>query len=302
MQVISGKDAKAYGRHKITVHDTWGDFVTYCEGPVASHSEDYRASRTTPRRRDWDMNLGYEKSIDLARQGWSEMRSEIEAMANEVSSRIGNVEVDTFVPTFDVCGVAVDVGRMMSGEYECMIQPELRKVPRDTSVVTIVIDMFTSASVSAQTYLKRGAAVLALLEIIRQMGVPAEVWLTLDMASETIPDNEKETGFGMHAIPLVKSDQPIDIDALAFGLAHPATFRRLGFSAHEVDDSPKSHCYGLPMRRPGPWTMEHLRPTVALNGVGTSVGEAGDCVNDPVNWIVAQLEGAGLTENSSYTE
>lgn len=284
MRKISKADAKASNRQSCIRFDSYAEYVEYAQGPKSANNAHKDSSRHD-NGKDWDLGLGWDGAVQCAQQGWSEVRSDIEGIASEVSTRVGNLMRDEFGFEFDVTGTTVDVGRMMSGEPECMIQPVMQQVPRDSPVVTVVVEACVSASMSADTYLKRGATILALLDVLRIIGIPAEVYLSSD------------NGITCHLIPLVEAGQHVDVDELAFALAHPGAFRRIGFAAWEADEPALPFGYGSAPTSLNKWTREEVTPTIALNGVSTSIGEAGDVVRKPVDWIIAQLKGAGLEVN-----
>lgn len=277
------RDVKANNRAEFRIFDSYHEYVRFAEQDVSDVNR--RNGHTSGRKKGdagWTGTATFDEAIELATTGWSEARAEFEGIASEVKDRIGQVMDLSFEPTFDVTGVCVDVGRMMSGEPECMVMPTLTPVPKTTSMVSIMIETCVSCSVEAKTYIKRGATILALLDVIRQLNIPAEVWLSCD------------NGNTVHLAPIVEPGQHIDIDSLAFAIAHPSSLRRIGFAAQEAENHDVGWGYGMAQERMHPASIEEINPTIALNGVRTSIGEAGDVINKPVEWIINQLKGAGL--------
>ena len=93
---------------------------------------------------------------------------------------------------------------------------------------------------SAQEFIHRAAVVTALIDQIESSGYACEV---IGFASTTDGDD-------LHtqvSVQLKNSNQPVDLARLAFGLGHPAMFRRLIFAQWGIDDFNKDlgQCLGF---------------------------------------------------------
>lgn len=284
--VLSGADSRPFDRSAIRTFDSYGEFVRFGEQGPSKRNSGRQSARKDESDPSWDMGVGYDGAVKLAESGWREAADTIQSTADKVAEKVGVCLAEQFETEFGVTGVSVDVGRAMSGEPECMVQPVLVERPRAVPMVSVVIESGVAAGIDGDLYLQRGAAVLALLEVLRQLGIPAEVWLSTDNSENSI-----------HLVPLVKSNQPIDVDELAFVLAHPAAHRRVVFAAREAE--PLAKCpegYGSPPNEINQYTKDTIDPTVYLKGL-SYYGQRPEITN-PVKWIIAQLQGAGLEINS----
>src|SRR6266704_3583274 len=105
--------------------------------------------RVILKKPDWLGCKDWQAGIALARDGWAE---ELTATLDVAESAIRKVEaehtMDTFVPTFDVCGVDVDVARYLSGEPECMVDYPLTPIVKAGRVITLCVGSGISSVIS----------------------------------------------------------------------------------------------------------------------------------------------------------
>lgn len=154
-------------------------------------------------------------------------------------------------PRWDVSGSAVDVGRYLAGEPDCMV--ETVRVARQSPVLRIAVERAVSHTVSADDIEATGASVLALVEGLRTAGIPSEVWVTFTVA----PGRGGGSWQWMSTQVLIQeAGRPIDLDVLAYWAMHPTALRRLVFSVWEHEDErTRKHfgfggSYGIPTRVP----------------------------------------------------
>jgi hypothetical protein len=124
-------------------------------------------------------------------------------------------------------GGSVDVGRFLAGDPECMI--ESVRARRPAPVTRIAIERAVSANISQMEMRATGASVLAVTEALRTAGVPAEIWVTFSLRGHWGAD------YHSTQVLVQEAGRPIDLDVLAFWVANPAAFRRLGFALEEQE-------------------------------------------------------------------
>lgn len=140
---------------------------------------------------------------------------------------------------YDVCGGEVHMGRYLSGEIENMIEYEPMRVASVGRVVTLCVSSTVSGVVSAASYLKRGAAIVALAVALEESQHSVEIWL-----DRTI--TKSYTGKLYTAKVLLKGcNDSVDPEVLAYWLAHPSVLRVHGF-AQESPGTPQSPIESLP--------------------------------------------------------
>lgn len=170
----------------------------------------------------WDLCAGWDGTLAMAKRGWSEGAALVRQIALTVMARPSSEREAKW--GYDVAGDFPDVGRFMSGRPDNMRRR--RSTHGRAPIITICVNQSVSGGTRATAFRNFGAALLAMIDQIEHTGRRVELF----------------TGFagimrGGHlvtALTRVKgADEPVDLGALAFGTAHPAFFRRLGFAILE---------------------------------------------------------------------
>lgn len=163
-----------------------------------------------------------EEAIKLAKDGWPEGATVIAAKASQMVDRLVNRTASGLVHTigYDVTGAAYDPGALLIGQPEAWgtIVPEESK-----RAIRIVYNVSASAGVPESVIKNRGIALASLVWMLNVEGYPVTVdWMEWS--------EHYGTGDSKVYCRLVDaaSGSQIDLDRLAFGLGHPAMFRRLG--------------------------------------------------------------------------
>jgi hypothetical protein len=222
----------AYGNTAIlNEYSNITDFVN-----VAEKSPSDEGAKGIGKSEDWDFSLGFDGAVNLSRSGWPEGCDQIA----EISKKLFDVikpQTHQQDVEFDYSGSFVDVGRYCDGEPECFgnfIEPE-----NPTKVIRIEIAGAISHSVTAETARNRGAAVVALIDLLESQGYRCELVVVISVKQSEVPKGHTT------AITIKNPDQPIDIDALAFSIAHPAFLRRLWFGVAEQEPAKIISRYGF---------------------------------------------------------
>lgn len=261
---------------------SFADFVTAAESRPVHSETPARNSRRTDRR-DWMQTDSFEQAVAIARDGWPEGRAMVEKFRTVISDRIQSSMGVQQICDWQLAGSEVDVGRFVTGEPECMI--EFHEVAADkpsTKFAKVVFNMSTSGGVGFEQMQLKGAAVVALVDALEGQGVRVEV----DLAMES-QQGGTETGRGVRMAVTVKTaEEPVEIDRLAFALAHPSTFRRLCFSIQEtipLRDGDAGRGYGRVSQVP-----EANRGDIYV-GASQLWNESSAAA-----WILAQLKSLGI--------
>jgi hypothetical protein len=160
----------------------------------------------------------HEYAIKLASEGWPEGAR----LASEKATRMATRLVEaTGMATYqsieyDVIGAAYDAGAVALGIPEAwgVMAPQEAK-----RAIRIVLNIAVSGGVPASSITARGLAVTALVLALQARGYPVTVDVTQGsgnkLADVTVTLSDASTG------------SQLDVDRLAYGLAHPTMFRRL---------------------------------------------------------------------------
>ena len=172
----------------------------------------------------WDFGAGWNGALCLARRGWPEGAKKIKELAERLYSRIAPQLVEKQTSQYDVTGHTVDVGRFVTGEPECMLEFAPIEVEGQRHV-NILIDTRLAHTVPSRAVENRGAAILAIVEALRQSGC----LVTLD-AIGCHGDGGRRVRYDVH---VVTAGTIIDTDMLAFMVVHSAYNRRIVFAMME---------------------------------------------------------------------
>lgn len=207
--------------------DNVTDYTRSAVNDPTDLAERYRRSKTAEQYDRWDYNAGFERAAYLADTGWTEGRDKVAKWADKFRDSITSEHDETFKrPMFtrSFVGSSVNVGRYVAGMPDAMVRRT--NVEVEHSVVHILVNVCASAAISADTYTMRGAAVAALVDLLEFTNRRVRVATVF-----------KVTGTRHHSAAVYttikKPNDPLQMDSLAYALAHPAYFRRLGFSILE---------------------------------------------------------------------
>lgn len=154
----------------------------------------------------------------MAETGWPEGSQKARKLLSKVDMPL--IE-DTHSATYhDVSGAYVDVGQFVEGVPECMV--DFRADTRKARFAHIVVGGCFSAGYTADTIMERGVCIAALIDALESAGVRCSVELI------TRHGIDWET-----SVRLKETTDALNLDTLAFAIAHPACFRRLGFAVCE---------------------------------------------------------------------
>ena len=288
---------RRYGKNTyVTRYGSFDDYIdTVSTGPVTVGFHGQEESRTNPR--SFTGSDSWDHACELARDGWTDVRDDVAALADPLRDRLRARLGTPPVFVHDVSGVAVDMGAFMAGEPENMMFLMPTEERQGGKVVRIVLNVCASGSVDARDLLKRGVAVLALVEAIAMVGGSAEL-IVVDTRG-----GRGDSGAASYTIvPVKEASQHIDPDRLMFAAAHPSMLRRFGFA--ETERLPAEAIKALGLNKPHGYGTVAPCPQSVLDTLGTVdvyVKEwlGGDAVNrrivaDPEAWILDTLRGIGF--------
>lgn len=260
------------------------DFIA--SRPEGSAADGNRSSLALGDRNGWrggTQNMG--DALNLARFGWPEGREIVEAITARFESITASKLMRPQV-AYAVAGDCVDVGRYVTGEPENMMVWEEVELENAGKIVRVEANLSASAAISAAQMTIRGAAVAALVDALEQCGKSVE--LVLSWGAEGGRRRIE------HYCPIKAAGEPLDMDRLAFMLAHAGMFRRLAFGTWENEPGEwrdpigvnRHDNYGLPAQcKGGDFVADITAPHMLL----TSTPEA--CVA----WVFKTLKEQGIS-------
>jgi hypothetical protein len=183
-----------------------------------------RLPRRHPNERDgWTGNFSFSDALDGAREGWAaELNTTLEIAESAVKTARDRRLMDAFDPVWDVSGAAVDVGRFVANEPECMISFPLNRRSNVGSVITLAANVVVSGAISADNIKARGRLIVALSMLLAQLGHATELWVSM-RTGDYLPEAEI-------AVKVKGIDDVVDPAVIMFAFAHPAMSRHLAFN------------------------------------------------------------------------
>ena len=262
---------------------SFGEYINRAkdnQNPMSSNKDD---------RDGWSKTASLLEACSLAYNGWSEIRPDVDRLLNSLMERLDARFGDRYVTKYDVQGSFVDVGAFLQGVPECMVEFESEPAAAMGRVVRIVVAGTASSDIDPDDILRRGTAVVALIDCLHKMGLGVELWW-----DSTITGSDHNNH--CTAVRLHDSAEPMDIDSIMFAVAHPSMLRRLTFSVQEQSETAEKQNarpyggYGRPTDMGSP-----LFSTFDVKVERLQSGR-GDIVQDPLGWVMSTVQGLGLAD------
>lgn len=190
-----------------------------------------RASREAEYGPGWTLGANYGQCLKLAAEGWHEGVKQLDALASPLTSaRLSTMR-------YDVAGERPDINRFVAGDPFNMVRRGAREKARP--ILTIAVNIRTSSSIGGQEMANYGAALVTLVDRLENAGRRVEL---IGLCST---NNSGGLRNGRWAVSwtVKRAQDHLDLAAIAFSMAHPAMWRRLGFAAMERSDKERQ-CYG----------------------------------------------------------
>jgi hypothetical protein len=235
------------------------DYVRYTsETPAASDT--YVASRED--NPDFFRTKTFEEAVALASSGWPEGAARVAELRDGCEAFLAAAKAaKTKGYGWDVTGHFIDVGRLLSGEPECCGYEQEQEGGLGSQVASIRLNACVSGSVSADAIIARGLTVLVAADLLESCGIRCEILVS----QATYTDHNRR--LVENNVAVKAPGAAVDIDKLAFAIAHPGFFRRLGFAFCESHGHSPNGCRVASMS-----DYEQRDGTVDVDGVCTGDG------------------------------
>jgi len=190
------------------------------EGKYGNSSEETRAT-------SWALGMDWSQALTMAKRGgdWPEGAAELQSIDTAAATK----DMATMIApelVNDVVGGAIDVPEYLIGAPECFLRMD-EEAEQPRSMIRLAACVGATADTSGHHMLNRGRAILAAVDAYELQGYTVE--LTAFMVC-----HRKGRMLYTAEIVLKQAGIPWDSSSVAFGLAHPAFSRRLGFKALEI--------------------------------------------------------------------
>lgn len=203
------------------------DLIEFVEAIPASISEQRSQNRNTgwtEGRAEWAGTSSMPAAIDLARNGWRKGTG----LALEAGEIITGDHATQRVRHYAVAGGRVNVGRMLAGNPLHMVSRPHRE---GRKVITLFVQTWMSAAISAENAIIRAASVAAIADVLQSHGYSCEI-----VAVGTSTAGSGGRGLGAQVATVVKAaGEPMNIENVVFALGHPSMLRRFMFAVCAVE-------------------------------------------------------------------
>jgi len=179
---------------------------------------------------DFNCFQDWRSCFHAALTGWPEGLARVKDLSEALLQKVGSAMLkETYSPS--ETGLFFDVGLVLSGEPEAWLEvSQTEETAKGIKLVTIGLNCTVSCGIDARVIRERGAAVLALVQLLEQAGrsVCVKVGIGVDGRNGS-KDCSLEA-----SLTLKSFGEALDADKLAFWLVSEDAFRRCFFRVMEA--------------------------------------------------------------------
>jgi len=265
--------------------DSFEHFVRQAEreSTTGNGSRD-NASRSEERADSWDFGLGFDGAIQLGHRGWPEGARQVHAMIEEMGIRKRQAVPEL---AFSRVGPGVlDLNRLRQGHpmpWQVWVDGDRTRDTNQGGVVTVVVNACASAMMSADKYMQKGVVVCALVDLLERHNMRVELVMGIATTSYS-------KGITIRVL-LKRPGDALNMDRVAFAIAHPACFRRLGLSV--LEHSPKKYRDGVGIHSSSGYgrVLDMTEPNaIVISGSDYFAGGTAE----QMQWLKKQLASQGI--------
>lgn len=210
---------------RLREYDRVGELARYLTTTPNPHSKP--SSETT--QVGWTGTRNYAEAIKMLEIGWAEGVVEMKEIVEDVE-RVLLDQIPHPVIKRGLSGSDVDMGAYLSGEPENMLEWEA--APISEQGIKIIVNGSASASVSPRTIKARGAVIVATIHALQMLEIPVELWGVWTGRRYA----GRKTYQAETRVRISRPGYELDIERVAFVLAHPSMLRRIVFSVWEREE------------------------------------------------------------------
>lgn len=202
------------------------DVAQYLTDKPAKWSSAAYGSKISRHDAEWDLGAGYDGALRLAKDGWSEGVEMVDEALQAIVPSTGREARWGWSQS----GGSVSIGRYLTQHPKCM-RNRRRKQMGAAPVLHLIVNTVASCAIRAEQMANYGACIVGLIDRLENMG--RRVHLDVVQAIK-LHNNRDRTVVRFSAGWNVKrASEPVDLSQVAFAIAHPAAFRRIGFALME---------------------------------------------------------------------
>jgi hypothetical protein len=261
---------------------TWGEWMEFLKTPFPP---DVFKQSSQEGESDFNMGASFKDAMRFGEFGWSDGLKKITPLRDALVTKLANLVPVTY-NYYHVTGRFFDVPSVIEGMPEQWIDYD-EELSDSFKAVTIVVNGSYSCGVSTDVVLARGACIAALVDLLEITNVRCNVVLEMGFA-----ERMRQDSLAAVRINIKNFDQPLDLNRLAFALAHAASFRRLGFKFLELYPEYHRTCsygYGYPGEVP-----KDRRGNIYIEQMQYDDKNTWQDVTFAKAWVIEQLKRQGI--------
>lgn len=270
--------------------ETWGAFVDAAENGPTDMPMDRRASRESDGQGSYGHSwhgASWVEALKLARIGWPEGANKVKAKLELMQAHLPSRSIRNEMKMQMVGPGTLDMQRYQQGHPEPWVtwQPQEYETDSEGQIVTVLFNISASSGVSVSAMFDKGAVICALVDLLERVGKRVELILA---------DGGKswDTTVGLKVI-VKKANEPLDLDRIAFALAHASCLRRLGFSIWEQAPADTRRAIGIDKDR-GYGAPANVTQDGAINILASSLYDESYSEAKQFQWLKTQLATQGV--------
>lgn len=240
----------------------------------------------------------FEEARDLALKGWSAERPKVDAILKPLRESLADKLSAVTVRQHDLVGYEPDIDRYVAGELECMWDDFVIEAPKQGNVYTVLVSGSVPSFTSGDEILRRGVAIVGLIEAFQMLGYDLEVWIENSVTSEST--RHGSGGDSWSSLCRVhKAGENMDVNAIMFPLANAAWQRRMSFGCREGEDAKTRQKFGITQGGTYGYTADLLCADV-IDGLSFTLTRGGtqgtQMERDPLGFVLGMLAAQGVYE------
>lgn len=246
-------------------------------------------SKDNPAERTWDLNAGWDGAIKLAKEGWQEGADNLDARLQAIIPAAGRTARYGYAES----GTSVNIGRYLTGHPKDM-RSRKRRTMGSAPILHIVVNGNASCMVTATQMANYGTALVGLVDRLENTGkrVHLDVMYVLNERGARVA-----CGWNVK-----RASEHVDLSAVAFSIAHPAAFRRLGFALiehcpREFQNSGYGYCADIQVAD----LVDDVQDAMLVDGVNHSPSRC-NSEKDALRFAIEQLNKAAVLAGHTTPE
>lgn len=244
-------------RHIMAYGENLADVTQWLKDTPAKWTCTSSQDKSNPKSVGWDLNAGYAGALKMSETGWPEGMEMIDEALHAIIPASGREARWGY----SYVGGSVNVGRYLTGHPKCM-KNKRKKQSGSAPVLHMVVNVVASCAMTGQQMANYGAAITGLIDRLENTGKRVH----LDVVMICYGKNGIRMSLGWN---IKHASEHVDMSQVAFAIAHPAAFRRIGFAMMErchIDSQVSNYGYAVDAK---PCDVpDHTEGTMIIDGVG----------------------------------